>query len=142
MVRGHFMPVLCTLCLAIALVMVFADDIDAADSGGRPVNAKVTRLVDGDTIEVVVRVRIRNIDAPEIASSEPCQRELSFQSRAKLLEIIPLGSMVRLSGLGQEPYGRLLAHVEFNDRDVGRALIGTGLARTWIPGRHGKGWCG
>ena len=38
-------------------------------------------------------------------------------------------------------YGRTLAHLTVNGRDVGGVLIGEGLARQYNGGRR-QGWCG
>ncbi|WP_062788598.1 thermonuclease family protein [Novosphingobium capsulatum] len=103
---------------------------------------------DGDTIRCgVERVRLVNIDAPELAGSERCspasRQRLAYsrnpswcdyalgeQSRDALAALVAQG-MTTLEPVGRDRYGRLLARVLVNGRDAGAHLIGQGLARRW-----------
>lgn len=103
---------------------------------------------DGDTIRCgAQRVRLANIDAPELAGSERCSRAsrrrlassrnpawcdtaLGERSRAALAALVARGT-VRLTPVGRDHYGRLLARVSVNGRDAGAFLIARGLARPW-----------
>lgn len=92
------------------------------------VEATVTRVIDGDTIEVnleglIYRVRYIGIDAPEIG--EPCADEATEANR-QLVE----GKTVWLEKDISETdkYGRLLRYVYVDDIFVNEELVRLGLA--------------
>lgn len=96
---------------------------------------------DGDTIRCgQERVRIANIDAPELPGSPKCERRRSpytwcdyakgNQARAALSAFVRRGT-VRISRMGTDSYGRTLAQVTVNGSDAGEYLVSIGLARRW-----------
>lgn len=95
---------------------------------------------DGDTIRCDgERVRILDIDAPELASSPRCTDRrrtgwcddaLARRSRDALAEFLASGP-VRIERRGKDRYGRTLAMVWVGDRGAGRHLIALGLATEW-----------
>ena len=96
---------------------------------------------DGDTIRCGrERVRIANIDAPELPDSPKCQdRRQSYAwcdfaageaSRVALVRFVSRGR-VMITRLGTDPYGRTLATISVNGVDAGDYLIAQGLARPW-----------
>jgi endonuclease YncB( thermonuclease family) len=96
---------------------------------------------DGDTIRCGrERVRIANIDAPELPGSPKCEdRRRSYAwcdyqageaARAALSSAMARGR-VMITRLGTDPYGRTLALVSVNGVDLGEYLIAQGLARRW-----------
>jgi micrococcal nuclease len=100
------------------------------------VRAYVTRVVDGDTIEVRYRrreedVRYIGVDTPEtVAPGEPVQ---CFGPRASdLNHRLVEGRNVRLvfDAERRDVYGRLLAYVYVGDRFVNAVLVRLGFART------------
>lgn len=87
-------------------------------------NATVTRIVDGDTIDVEVdgrreRVRLIGIDTPEVAHAASGDRPgnaaecFADASHAFITSLLPIGTGVRLERdvVGRDDYGRLLAYV-------------------------------
>ncbi|MAT05240.1 MAG: hypothetical protein CL424_09385 [Acidimicrobiaceae bacterium] len=87
-------------------------------------NAIVERVVDGDTIDVVIdgteeRVRLTGIDTPEIAheasGDRPAKEAECFadEAHAYARSLIDTGDSVRLERdvVGRDDYGRLLAYV-------------------------------
>ncbi|HYH52647.1 MAG TPA: thermonuclease family protein [Solirubrobacterales bacterium] len=106
------------------------------DEGPRSAAAQVTRVVDGDTVEVRLDgetedVRYIGVDTPEtVKPGEPVQcfgpQASSFNHR--LVE----GRRVRLVfGVERrDTYGRLLAYVYLGERFVSAELVRRGLART------------
>ena len=107
-----------------------------ADDPPASATVLVTRVVDGDTVEVQLGgteedVRYIGVDTPEtVKPDEPVQcfgpQASAFNHR--LVE----GRRVRLV-FGEERrdvYGRLLAYVYFGDRFVNAELLQRGLART------------
>lgn len=104
--------------------------------------ACIASVHDGDTLNTCLRERIRiaNIDAPEVRGSPSCRGykarthwcdyELGVRSRDALRAFVMRGS-VRIKRQGQDRYGRTLASVSVNGRDAGEYLISRGLARQW-----------
>ncbi len=103
------------------------------------------RVIDGDTIEDMsedITYRLVNIDTPETGSRARCAAERALGDRAtdaaralfahaQQLELRPTGRLDR--------YGRTIAFVLIDGRDMGETLIAEGLARPW-RGRR-EPWC-
>ena len=96
---------------------------------------------DGDTIRCgPERVRIANIDAPELPDSPKCHdRRVSYAwcdyragyaARDALAALLSRGR-VSIERIGTDRYGRTLATVSVNGVDAGEYLIARGLARPW-----------
>lgn len=116
------------------------------------VPATVGYIFDGDTfsaqvkleddIKISVRVRILDIDAPEISGK--CDSEIRDALRAKkrLEELLPIGSNVDLQDVKDDKYlGRIDAHVKTsNGIDISSVMIKENLVRKYNGG-HRMGWC-
>lgn len=114
--------------------------------------ALVNYIIDGDTfagdvmlpddIKISVRVRLRNVDTPEIHGE--CEYEITRanMARARLADLIPVGTVVELENIKDDKYpGRIDANVIMSDgRDAGFVLITEGLGRPYAGGRR-LGWC-
>lgn len=110
----------------------------------------VIRIIDGDTFlarlhqrdgrDLVARVRLRGIDAPEMKAS--CQGELDRAEAATGALRNLLGqSGVTIYNLGSEKYGRVLADVATKrTANVSAAMLAGGYARSYNGG-HRDGWC-
>lgn len=95
---------------------------------------------DGDSIRLcdVERIRIANIDAPELPGSPKCERgrrgwcdfRLAAQSR-EALQVFLASGPVAIQRQGQDAHGRTLARVSAGGRDAGQYLVRAGLARRW-----------
>jgi micrococcal nuclease len=107
--------------------------------------AQVLTVVDGDTFQVSgragpERIRIENIDAPELRGARcPEERALAVKAADALAAILKNG--VSIQRHGKDRFGRTLALVSSRGRDVGQALIDAGLAERWT-GRRRDIWCG
>jgi micrococcal nuclease len=109
---------------------------DGGRSGGDRVDAEVLRVVDGDTIEVLLDgteedVRYIGVDTPEsVAPGEPveCYGEAASDFNAELVEGEDV-SLVFDAEL-RDRYGRLLAYVYVGDVLVNAELVARGFART------------
>lgn len=116
------------------------------------VPATVNYIFDGDTfaatvhledgINVSTRVRLMNVDTPEIHGM--CEREINMANRAKnrLAELLPTGSKVELKSIKDDKYlGRIDAYVLIEGgKDVGEILIKENLGRVYSGGKR-EGWC-
>ncbi|WP_141934090.1 thermonuclease family protein [Bradyrhizobium sp. UNPA324] len=110
----------------------------------------VVRTIDGDTFlarvrqrdgrDLVVRVRLRGIDAPELKAS--CQEELDkAEAAARALRDLLGQGGVTISNLGPDKYGRVLADVATRrTANLSAALLAGGFARSYNGG-HRDGWC-
>lgn len=99
------------------------------------------RVWDGDSIRLGQsgeRIRIFNIDAPEIDGRCPYETDLAQQSKNRLAEMMD-GQQLIIRRQGTDRYGRTLAAVSVNGVDAGDVLVSEGLARTW-SGRR-EAWC-
>jgi micrococcal nuclease len=100
-------------------------------------------VYDGDTFRLgAERVRILNIDTPELGRAAKCSAEanLALLAKARLAGLLG-GSEGRLeiTRKGKDRYGRTLALVTVAGRDAGGLMIDGHLAVTWGGRRHD--WC-
>ncbi len=91
--------------------------------------ARVTRVVDGDTYEVltggqVLRVRLLGVDAPEHDQAFGPQ---ATDSATALLR----GRLVRLQRRGLDLYGRTLGKLKLTEGGAGRAVDSLLVVRGW-----------
>jgi micrococcal nuclease len=103
-------------------------------------------VIDGDTITVGhERIRIANIDAPEIGHPKcDAERRLGLIAKRRLSELLASGDPVIKrgdpeTGRTKDRYGRTLATISVNGIDLGQALVSEMLARPWKGKR--RGWC-
>ena len=101
------------------------------------------RVWDGDSLRLGMRrqsetARILNIDAPEIEGRCTYESGLALQSKRRLAELLQ-GRRVEVLRQGTDRYGRTLAAIRVDGRDVGDILVSEGLARTWAGRR--EPWC-
>lgn len=118
----------------------------------RATPATVDYIFDGDTfaayvnleddISISVRVRLMNVDTPEIHGECDSEIRAALRAKERLAELIPVGSVVELSKIKDDKYlGRIDAYVKTADgRDVGTVLISEKLGRPYSGGRR-VGWC-
>src|SRR5690606_22072730 len=101
------------------------------------------RVWDGDSIRLGTTrqsepVRIFKIDAPEIEGQCAYESDLALQFKIRLAELLN-GQRIEILHQGTDRYGRTLAAIHVEGRDVGDILVGEGLARTWAGRR--EPWC-
>ncbi|MEZ5972250.1 MAG: thermonuclease family protein [Hyphomonadaceae bacterium] len=103
------------------------------------------RVVDGDTIEDMssdIVYRLVNIDTPETGPRARCtaERELGNRATQAVRTLISEAQRVELNATGRiDRYGRTIAFVVIDGRDMGETLMAEGLARPW-RGRR-EPWC-
>ena len=92
--------------------------------------------IDGDTLAAGEEIiRILNIDAPET-------RDAKCDAERRLQELLDAGDVIVTRGDGNrmtDKYGRTLARVSAQGRDVGERLVDEELARPWTG--HRRPWC-
>jgi len=125
---------------AVCLILVLMAWLLACACGraplGPPQKARVTQVVDGDTLILAggVRVRLLGIDAPEMERDGRAAEFLAHKAKAYLAQLTE-GKEVRLEygPLRYDHYGRLLAHIFLADNTlVEAALLRQGLARVYF----------
>ncbi|MBO4672260.1 MAG: thermonuclease family protein [Alphaproteobacteria bacterium] len=120
--------------------------------GACAVPAVVRYIVDGDTFSagvrleddtmISVRVRLRNVDTPELHGACVDEIVAANVARSRLAELIPVDSVVELQNIKDDKYlGRIDANVlDSRGRDVGKILVREGLGRAYSGGKR-SGWC-
>ena len=121
-------------------------------TGAHAVPASVDYIFDGDTFagrvalvdgtKITVRVRLINIDTPEIHGECDSEIDAAHRAKARLASLLPVDSVVDLVNIKDDKYlGRIDANVILPDgRDVGDILVREGLARRYSGGKR-AGWC-
>jgi endonuclease YncB( thermonuclease family) len=105
--------------------------------------AGTVRVIDGDTFDFDgMRVRIADIDTPEVNGRCPYETELAARATrraAALLNAGPFQLHPLASGRDEDRYGRKLRIVTRGGQSLGDVLVAEGLARTWTGRR--EPWC-
>jgi micrococcal nuclease len=89
-------------------------------------SARCISVRDGDTIEVLrdnraIRVRLEGVDCPELGQG--------FSQKAKQFTSgLVFGKTVKIRPIGNDEYGRLIARVVVDGKDVSEELLKAGLA--------------
>ena len=103
--------------------------------GGRRIDC----VVDGDTFWIDgEKVRIESIDAPEVKGRCAGESALAGRATRRLAELLS-NRPIEMTRNGADRFGRTLARVRTQGRDVGALLVSEGLARPW-DGRKAE-WC-
>lgn len=132
------------------IVAIFVSLLCMGNADAMP--ATVDYIIDGDTfsayagpepdIAISVRVRLMNVDTPEIHGQ--CDEEITraFHAKERLAELIPVGTKVELYAIKDDKYlGRIDAYVKTaNGKDVGEILIREKLGRAYSGSRR-ESWC-
>ena len=149
MAMRYARPITAILMLAGMTIPGVAPGLPESVPG--PVQARVLRVIDGDTIVVRARiwlgqnidtqVRLDGVDAPKIKGK--CERERRLAVRARdLILARSAGGMVILSEIHYGKYaGRVVARVRPpGGGDLSTALVEAGLGRAYEGGRR-ESWC-
>lgn len=86
----------------------------------------VTRVIDGDTIELEtgMKVRLLGINTPE--------KGRYYSDKATLfLETLVLNKKVKIKSQGADMYGRILGYLFIDKRNVNELILGNGLANLY-----------
>ncbi|SEB55187.1 nuclease homologue [Nitratireductor aquibiodomus] len=117
-----------------------------------PVEARVLRVIDGDTFvaeahvwpgqRIRVSVRIRGVDAPELRSRCAAEKAAARAARAALGRLLAQGT-VRIGNIsGGKYYGRVLADVTTEPGgDVASRLLDARLVAAYGGGRRASFVC-
>ena len=94
---------------------------------------QVSRIIDGDTLDLTTnqRVRLKGINTPE--SSMP------YYTEAKtFLQSLAQNKSIEIESYGTDKYGRILAHLFINDKNINKEILQQGLATLYYyePDQH------
>jgi endonuclease YncB( thermonuclease family) len=143
------LPGLLAALLWLSPAQLRAEEASSAVLAG-PVPATLLRVIDGDTLvvrarvwldlEVVTRVRLRGVNAPELRSRDEGERDRAEAARA-FVAALAEGAPLVLTEIGQDKYGgRVVASVTVAGEDLAAALLAEGHARRMGPrGRRAPG---
>ena len=120
----------------VALLALAAGAVSDTAARPAPAGARVyvARVIDGDTIELTSRVRVRlvQIDTPEVGSGECFSRAAARELRA----LLPNGAPVTLEADPRldrvDRYRRLLRYVIRDGRNLNLELVRRGAATVWF----------
>ena len=118
--------------MALALLASVALSLCASGPRDNCVHDGDTFWLDGE------KVRIADIDAPELQARCARERDLALAARNRLLALLNAGPFT-LRRSSRDRYGRTLAVVWSAGRSVGGVLVAEGLARQWDGVR--RSWC-
>lgn len=128
--RALFLTVVVGLCTGQSAGTQSVQPLDAhfQDLIGKTVSARVVRVTDGDTLEILVAgerraiaIRLLGVDAPE--------KNESFHARAlAATRVLAFDRQVLVFPRNVERSGRLVARVKVDGTDVGSELVRRGLA--------------
>ena len=109
-------------------------------------NAKLDRVVDGDTIDALVdlgfdtwkkvRIRMMGMNAPESRTRDLAEKKLGLAAKARLIEMLGDG-VFTLQSHGVGKYGRCLGEIfKENEVSINIQLINEGHATEYIGGKR------
>ncbi len=92
--------------------------------------SKVARVIDGDTLQLynTQRIRLLGINTPE-------KKRLLYQDAKDLLIILVANKSVRLESHGTDKYGRTLAYIFLNNKNINAQMLSSGLATLFYYNR-------
>ncbi|WP_346033078.1 thermonuclease family protein [Erythrobacter westpacificensis] len=100
---------------------------------------RITCVHDGDSFIIDrERIRIADIDTPELDGQCDYESDLALRARNRLVQLLNAEAF-EIRRQGEDHYGRKLAIVANSRGSVGDQLVREGLARTW-SGRR-QPWC-
>lgn len=117
-----------------------------------PVQGRVLRVIDGDTVrvrariwlgqEVETNVRLRGVDAPETHGKCAEERELSRQATELTERLLSDDQPIALADISYDKYGRRVVAriITAKGQDLSQALLQTGLGHVY-GGGHKPPWC-
>ena len=119
----------------ILAVLAASSPIGVCPSSG----VRITCVHDGDSFIVErERIRIADIDTPELDGACESERRLAETARATLVTLLN-SERYNIVRQGTDRYGRTLAIISNSRGSIGDQMVRVGVARTW-SGRR-EPWC-
>jgi endonuclease YncB( thermonuclease family) len=139
------------MAAAVASPGIAGASVNAGASLATRYPVEVVRVVDGDTfearvrawpgIEIATKIRIRDIDAPEMRARCAEETAAAHAARDALVAMLAEGQ-VTIARVSLDKYGgRVLAAASArNTGDIAAALLQAGVVRRYSGGRR-ETWC-
>lgn len=113
------------LCLAYVLLSTFIMLLTTFAFG------EDFRVVDGDTFKLAGETfRIRGMDTPEIRSKDAREKHFAILAKDELARL--LSEKYEIKRTGRDKYGRTVAEIYINGKDVAEIMVTEGLARPYV----------
>lgn len=138
--------------LLIPLLLALSAPVIAKDKYG-PYKAEVLRIIDGDTVELNVRVwpqltqriklRLDGVNTPQKRGRgvSDCEKEAGQKATNFTQKWLPVGEIVTLKQVRLGKYaGRALGQIWKGGASLGDALIKAGHAKPYTGGKR-EPWC-
>ena len=103
----------------------------------------LVRMIDGDTFDLDgVRIRVADIDTPEVHGRCPEETRLAAEATERMAALLAEGpfDVEPVGDRDEDIYGRKLRIVSRSGRSLGDMLVAEGLAHRWVG--HKLPWCG
>ena len=105
-------------------------------------NAKLDRVIDGDTVDAMIdlgfntwvhkRIRLEGIDAPETRTRDLDEKVQGLATKKRLEDLLEAANgMFVLQSHGVGKYGRCLGTIIIEDENINELLIREGLAEVY-----------
>ena len=108
-------------------------------------NAKVTRVVDGDTVDALVdlgfdtwkkvRIRMMGLNAPESRTKDLEEKKKGLAAKDRLKELLSSNTFI-LQSYGVGKYGRCLGELFVDEVNINKKLIEEGHAVEYHGGKR------
>lgn len=97
---------------------------------------KVVRVYDGDTVKAVghdieIKVRLVGIDTPETSKAKHEPGQPFGRKAEKYLAGLVLNRVVDIKGYGSDRYGRILAEIFIEEKNINLEMVKTGYAEVY-----------
>lgn len=135
-------PLLLLIATLTAVTAGCTDRENMAATGSVAVTGSA-HVIDGDTVDLAsddngarVRVRLLGVDAPEVAHGQQPAQCGAEQARQRLVGLLHQRQVQVVPDAvvdATDRYGRRLAYLEVDGRDVGEQLLDEGLVAAWKP---------
>lgn len=87
-------------------------------------------------------VRVKGIDSAEIRGKTECEKQAARTSRRLVENLLKNAKRIDLANVEKEKYGRILADVIFDGRDLKEVLIKNGMAYPYFGATKKRmDWC-
>ena len=101
-----------------------------------PPARRETCVHDGDTVWIAgEKIRLLDIDAPELNAAEPEERRRAILARDRLVVLLD-GAQVSIERNGRDCFGRTLARLKTAHGDVGQGLLRARLVERYTGPVH------
>jgi endonuclease YncB( thermonuclease family) len=141
--RSTFREVRLMVLVGAFLGLAVAGPGHGGSGAAAPAAAAPVRVIDGDTFDYRgERIRVADIDTPEVRGRCAYETELAARTTARMRLLLAQGPFelhTLANGRDEDRYGRKLRIVTRGGRSLGDMLVAEGLARTWTGRR--EPWC-